>query len=255
MTAYARDYMVKQGFEYCETPLMIRSKIVDGVMSFEEKEAMMYKIEGEDLYLIGTSEHPLIGMFADRAFDINELPVRITGFSPCFRKEVGAHGIEEKGFFRVHQFNKQEMIVICEPEDSYKWYDKMLQTSIEIFKALEIPFRVLECCSGDLADLKAKGYEPLALRYFFLQAHYRSQQNFTWEALESSKIALNNLREKIFHWEEFKERKLEKKDRKEAREEYLLPTDVASVIVQLLKIPKDIFIPEIIIYPKVYLTK
>lgn len=171
MTAYARDYMVKQGFEYCEPPLMIRSKIVDGVMSFEEKEAMIYKIEGEDLYLIGTSEHPLIGMFADRAFDINELPVRITGFSPCFRKEVGAHGIEEKGFFRVHQFNKQEMVVICDVKESYKFYDKMLKFTLDVFKALNIPVHVLELCSGDLSDLKAKScdieaWSPRQKRYF-----------------------------------------------------------------------------------------
>lgn len=171
MTAYARDYMVKQGFEYCEPPLMIRSKIVDGVMSFEERDAMMYKIEGEDLYLIGTSEHPLIGMFNDRVFDINELPVKITGFSPCFRKEVGAHGIEEKGFFRVHQFNKQEMVVICNPDESYKFYDKMLKFTLDVFKALNIPVHVLELCSGDLGDLKAKScdveaWSPRQKRYF-----------------------------------------------------------------------------------------
>lgn len=171
LTAYARDYMIKQGYEYCEPPLMIRSKIVDGVMSFEEKEAMMYKIEGEDLYLIGTSEHPLIGMFVDRAFDIKELPVKFTGFSSCFRKEVGAHGIEEKGFFRVHQFNKQEMIVICDPKESYKFYDQMLKYTLDVFKALNVPVHVLELCSGDLGDLKAKScdveaWSPRQKKYY-----------------------------------------------------------------------------------------
>ncbi len=168
---YARDYMIKQGFEYVEPPLMIRQKVVEGVMSFTEVENMMYKIEGEDLYLIGTSEHPLIGMFIDKTINAKDLPVKITGFSPCFRKEIGAHGIDEKGIFRVHQFNKQEMIVICEPKDSYEWYDKMLNCTVEIFKSLEIPIRVLECCSGDLADLKAKSadveaWSPRQKKYF-----------------------------------------------------------------------------------------
>ncbi len=156
MINFARDYMIKKGFEYVEPPLMIRKEVVDGVMSFGEIEAMMYKIEGEDLYPIATSEYPLIGMFMDKKLRKKDLPIKITGYSPCFRKEVGAHGIEEKGFYRVHQFNKQEMIVICEPSESYKWYDKMLQYSIDIFKALNIPVRILEMSSGDLADLKTK---------------------------------------------------------------------------------------------------
>lgn len=171
MTAYARDYMVEQGFEYTEPPLMIRQNVVNGVMSFEEMEAMMYKIQDEDLFLIGTSEHPLIGMFMQKNLNKKDLPFKITGFSPCFRKEVGAHGIEEKGFYRVHQFNKQEMIVICEPEDSYNWYDKMQEYTIDVFKNLNIPVRVFECCSGDLADLKAKScdieaWSPRQKKYF-----------------------------------------------------------------------------------------
>ena len=170
---YARDYMVNQGFEYVEPPLMIRKKVVEGVMSFEEMNNMMYKIEGEDLYFIGTSEHPLIGMFMDKTLSPKNIPYKVTGFSPCFRKEVGAHGIEEKGFYRVHQFNKQEMIVICEPGASYSWYDKMLKLSVDFFKKLDIPIRVLESCSGDLADLKAKGcdieaWSPRQKKYFEL---------------------------------------------------------------------------------------
>ena len=154
--AFARDYMIKQGFEYIIPPFMIHKKVVEGVMSFEEMYAMMYKIDGEDLYLIGTSEHSMIGRFIDKTLKASELPLTLTAYSPCFRKEIGSHGIEEKGFYRLHQFEKQEMIVICEPEGSYKWYDKMLQYTIDVFKALDIPVRVLECCSGDLADLKAK---------------------------------------------------------------------------------------------------
>lgn len=169
--AFARDYMIKQGFEYCIPPFMIRRKVVDGVMSFKEIEAMMYKIEGEDLFLIGTSEHSMIGRFMDKTLSKKDLPQTLTSYSPCFRKEVGSHGIEEKGFYRLHQFEKQEMIVICEPEESYKWYDKMLQYTIDVFKALDIPVRVLECCSGDLADLKAKScdveaWSPRQKRYF-----------------------------------------------------------------------------------------
>jgi seryl-tRNA synthetase len=171
MINFARDYMLKQNFTYVEPPWMIRKKVVEGVMSFEEMDAMMYKIEGEDLYLIGTAEHPLIGMFMDKTINPKELPYKITGFSPCFRKEVGAHGIEEKGFFRVHNFNKQEMVVICEPTDSYSWYDKMLKFTVDIFTKLDIPIRVLESCSGDLADLKAKGcdveaWSPRQKKYF-----------------------------------------------------------------------------------------
>lgn len=153
---YARDFMIEKGFELIVPPYMIRSSVVEGVMSFEEKDAMMYKIEGEDLYLIGTSEHSLIGMFKDKKLNGKELPYKLTAYSPCFRKEGGAHGLEEKGFYRVHQFEKQEMVVICEPEESYKWYDKMIDASVEFFRSLDIPVRILECCSGDLGDLKTK---------------------------------------------------------------------------------------------------
>ena len=168
---FARDFMIKQGFEYIEPPLMIRQEILKGVYSNAEIEGMAYKIEGEDLYLIATSEHPLIGQFIDKTLLKKQIPVLQTGYSMCFRKEIGSHGINEKGIYRTHQFNKQEMIVICEPEDSYKFYDKMLNYSIELFKALEIPFRVLECCSGDLADLKAKScdleaWSPIQKKYF-----------------------------------------------------------------------------------------
>jgi seryl-tRNA synthetase len=171
MLAFARDYMIKQGFEYVIPPFMIRKKVVEGVMSFEEMENMMYKIEGEDLYLIGTSEHSMIGRFIDKTIPGKNIPIKLTSYSPCFRKEVGSHGIEEKGFYRLHQFEKQEMIVICEPEESYKWYDKMLNFSINVFKEMKIPIRVLECCSGDLADLKTKSadveaWSPRQKRYF-----------------------------------------------------------------------------------------
>ena len=171
MFNYARDYMISQGFEFVIPPFMIRSFVVDGVMSFAEKDAMMYKIEGEDLYLIGTSEHSMIGMFKEQVLKKGELPVAMTSFSPCFRKEVGSHGIEEKGFYRVHQFEKQEMIVICEPEESYDWYEKMLNHTVKVFKAMDVPVRKLECCSGDLADLKAKSadieaWSPRQKKYF-----------------------------------------------------------------------------------------
>ena len=171
MLAFARDYMIEKGFEYVIPPFMIRKKVVEGVMAFTDMNNMMYKIEGEDLYMIGTSEHSMIGRFIDNTLSKKGLPVTLTSYSPCFRKEIGSHGLEEKGFYRRHQFEKQEMIVICEPEDSYKWYEKMLQYSIEVFKALEIPIRVLECCSGDLADLKAKScdleaWSPRQKKYF-----------------------------------------------------------------------------------------
>ena len=171
MLALARDYMVEQGYEYCIPPFMIKSDVVKGVMSFAEMDAMMYKIEGEDLYLIGTSEHSMIGRFKDTVLQKKDIPTKLTSYSPCFRKEIGAHGIEEKGFYRLHQFEKQEMIVICEPEDSYKFYDEMLKHSIAVAKALEIPIRILECCSGDLADLKAKScdveaWSPRQKKYF-----------------------------------------------------------------------------------------
>ena len=156
MINYARDYMIDKNFIYCIPPFMIRSDVVNGVMSFDEMEAMMYKIEGEDLYLIGTSEHSMIGRFKGQILKKEELPITMTSYSPCFRKEVGAHGIEERGIYRVHQFEKQEMIVICEPEESMDWYEKMWRYTVEIFRNLNIPVRQLECCSGDLADLKVK---------------------------------------------------------------------------------------------------
>ena len=168
---YARDFMINKGFTYCIPPYMIRSDVVTGVMSFEEMDAMMYKIEGEDLYLIGTSEHSMIGKFKDQILRKEDLPYTMTSYSPCFRKEKGAHGIEERGVYRIHQFEKQEMIVICEPEDSYKWYDKMWSYTVELFRSMNIPVRTLECCSGDLADLKAKSvdveaWSPRQKKYF-----------------------------------------------------------------------------------------
>lgn len=156
MLSYARDFMIEKGFTYCIPPFMIRSDVVTGVMSFAEMDAMMYKIEGEDLFLIGTSEHSMIGKFKDQILKKEELPITMTSYSPCFRKEVGAHGIEERGIYRVHQFEKQEMIVICEPEESEEWYEKMWQFTVELFRNLDIPVRQLECCTGDLADLKYK---------------------------------------------------------------------------------------------------
>lgn len=169
--AYARDFMIDKGFEYFIPPYMIRSNVVDGVMSFEERDNMMYKIEGEDLYLIGTSEHSMIGKFIDTITEEAELPIRATSSSPCFRKEVGAHGIEERGVYRVHQFEKQEMIVICKPEDSPMWYEKMYTYTVELFRTLDIPVRLLECCSGDLADLKIRSldveaWSPRQQKYF-----------------------------------------------------------------------------------------
>jgi seryl-tRNA synthetase len=168
---YARDFMVKKEFLYVEPPLMIRKEALDAVYSTAEIEAMGYKIDGEDLYLIATSEHPLIAQFIGKTLNGKTLPIKQTGYSMCFRKEIGSHGIDEKGIYRTHQFNKQEMIVVCEPEDSYKWYDEMLKYSVELFKSLSIPFRVLECCSGDLADLKAKScdlecWSPRRNEYF-----------------------------------------------------------------------------------------
>ena len=157
--AYARDFMIDKGFTYCIPPYMIRSNVVTGVMSFEEMDAMMYKIEGEDLYLIGTSEHSMIGKFIDTFTNEAELPLTLTSYSPCFRKEKGAHGIEERGIYRIHQFEKQEMIVICKPEESMEWFNKMWSYSVELFRSLDIPVRTLECCSGDLADLKVKSYD------------------------------------------------------------------------------------------------
>ena len=157
--AYARDFMIDKGFTYCIPPFMIRSNVVTGVMSFEVMDAMMYKIEGEDLYLIGTSEHSMIGKFIDTITPEEQLPLTLTSYSPCFRKEKGAHGIEERGIYRIHQFEKQEMIVICKPEESMDWFNKMWSYSVELFRSLDIPVRTLECCSGDLADLKVKSYD------------------------------------------------------------------------------------------------
>ena len=169
--SYARDFMISKGFTYCIPPFMIRSDVVTGVMSFAEMENMMYKIEGEDLYLIGTSEHSMIGRFKDTIVKENQLPLCLTSYSPCFRKEVGAHGIEERGIYRVHQFEKQEMIVICKPEESFDWYNKMWQISSEFFTTLDIPHEIMECCSGDLADLKVKScdinaWSPRQKKYF-----------------------------------------------------------------------------------------
>ena len=169
--AYARDFMINKGFTYCIPPYMIRSNVVTGVMSFEEMDAMMYKIEGEDLYLIGTSEHSMIGKFIDSITPEAALPLTLTSYSPCFRKEKGAHGIEERGIYRIHQFEKQEMIVICKPEDSMDWFNRMWSYSVELFRSLDVPVRTLECCSGDLADLKVKSYDveawsPKQQKYF-----------------------------------------------------------------------------------------
>jgi len=168
---YARDFMIDRGFTYCVPPFMIRSDVVTGVMSFAEMDAMMYKIEGEDLYLIGTSEHSMIGRFIDQMLDEESLPQKFTSYSPCFRKEKGAHGIEERGVYRIHQFEKQEMIVVCKPEEARKWYDKMWQNTVDLFRSLDIPVRTLECCSGDLADLKVKSvdveaWSPRQQKYF-----------------------------------------------------------------------------------------
>jgi len=168
---YARDFMINKGFEYCIPPYMIRGEMVDGVMSFSEREAMMYKVENSDLYLIGTSEHSMISMFKDSSVDIQKLPKKLTSYSPCFRREKGAHGIEERGIFRIHQFEKQEMIVVCHPNESAEWYDKMWQYTVDFFLSLNIPVRTLECCSGDLADLKHKSvdveaWSPRQEKYF-----------------------------------------------------------------------------------------
>ena len=169
--SYARDFMINRGFTYCVPPFMIRSNVVTGVMSFAEMDAMMYKIEGEDLYLIGTSEHSMIGKFIDTIIPEEELPKTLTSYSPCFRKEKGAHGLEERGVYRIHQFEKQEMIVVCKPEDSKMWFDKLWQNTVDLFRSLDIPVRTLECCSGDLADLKVKSvdveaWSPRQKKYF-----------------------------------------------------------------------------------------
>ena len=169
--SYARDFMIDRGFTYCVPPFMIRSNVVTGVMSFDEMDAMMYKIEGEDLYLIGTSEHPMIGKFIDKILPEDKLPQTLTSYSPCFRKEKGAHGIEERGVYRIHQFEKQEMIVVCKPDESMQWFEKLWQNTVDLFRSLDIPVRTLECCSGDLADLKVKSidveaWSPRQKKYF-----------------------------------------------------------------------------------------
>ena len=169
--SYARDFMIDRGFTYCVPPFMIRSNVVTGVMSFAEMDAMMYKIEGEDLFLIGTSEHSMIGKFIDTITPEEQLPLTLTSYSPCFRKEKGAHGIEERGVYRIHQFEKQEMIVVCKPEDSAEWFDKLWQNTVDLFRSMDIPVRTLECCSGDLADLKVKSFDveawsPRQKKYF-----------------------------------------------------------------------------------------
>ena len=171
MISYARDFMIDKGFTYCIPPFMIKGDVVDGVMSFAEMDAMMYKVEGEDLYLIGTSEHSMIGKFKGQLIDEKELPIAMTSYSPCFRKEVGAHGLEERGLYRVHQFEKQEMVVLCKPEEAMDWYNKMWQFTVEFFRSLDVPVRTLECCSGDLADLKVKScdveaWSPRQQKYF-----------------------------------------------------------------------------------------
>ncbi|MCI9538062.1 MAG: serine--tRNA ligase [Eubacterium sp.] len=169
--SYARDFMIDRGFTYCVPPFMIRSNVVTGVMSFDEMDAMMYKIEGEDLYLIGTSEHSMIGKFIDKILPEDKLPQTLTSYSPCFRKEKGAHGIEERGVYRIHQFEKQEMIVVCKPDESMQWFEKLWQNTVDLFRSLDIPVRTLECCSGDLADLKVKSidveaWSPRQKKYF-----------------------------------------------------------------------------------------
>lgn len=197
--AFARDYMIKKGFQYVIPPFMIREKVVDGVMSFEERDVMMYKIEGEDLYLIGTSEHSMIGRFINKMIKKKNLPITLTSYSPCFRKEVGEHGIEEKGLYRLHQFEKQEMIVICEPSDSFKWYEKMLNFTVGVFKELEIPVRTLEICSGDLADLKTKSadveaWSPRQKKYF----EVGSCSNLTDAQARRLNIKIDNGKERYF---------------------------------------------------------
>ncbi len=196
---YSRDFMIDKGFTYCIPPYMIRSDVVTGVMSFAEMESMMYKIEGEDLYLIGTSEHSMIGKYIDTIIDEKKLPQTMTSYSPCFRKEKGAHGIEERGVYRIHQFEKQEMIVVCKPEDSMMWYDKMWRYSVELFRNLDIPVRTLECCSGDLADLKAKScdveaWSPRQQKYF----EVGSCSNLTDAQARRLKVRVNGENGKYF---------------------------------------------------------
>ena len=197
--SYARDFMIDRGFTYCVPPFMIRSNVVTGVMSFDEMDAMMYKIEGEDLYLIGTSEHSMIGKFIETINEKEKLPYTLTSYSPCFRKEKGAHGIEERGVYRIHQFEKQEMIVVCEPEESKLWYDKLWQNTVDLFRSLDIPVRTLECCSGDLADLKVKScdveaWSPRQKKYF----EVGSCSNLGDAQARRLKIRIKNGKEKYF---------------------------------------------------------
>ena len=197
--SYARDFMIDRGFTYCVPPFMIRSNVVTGVMSFDEMDAMMYKIEGEDLYLIGTSEHSMIGKFIDTINEKEKRPYTLTSYSPCFRKEKGAHGIEERGVYRIHQFEKQEMIVVCEPEESKLWYDKLWQNTVDLFRSLDIPVRTLECCSGDLADLKVKScdveaWSPRQKKYF----EVGSCSNLGDAQARRLKIRIKNGKEKYF---------------------------------------------------------
>ena len=197
--SYARDFMIDRGFTYCIPPFMIRSNVVTGVMSFDEMEAMMYKIEGEDLFLIGTSEHSMIGKFIDTIVPEEQLPQTLTSYSPCFRKEKGAHGLEERGVYRIHQFEKQEMIVVCKPEDSMMWYEKMWQNTVDLFRSLDIPVRTLECCSGDLADLKVKSvdveaWSPRQKKYF----EVRSCSNLGDAQARRLKIRVNGENGKYF---------------------------------------------------------
>ena len=197
--SYARDFMIDRGFTYCVPPFMIRSNVVTGVMSFAEMDAMMYKIEGEDLYLIGTSEHSMIGKFIDKILPVESLPQTLTSYSPCFRKEKGAHGIEERGVYRIHQFEKQEMIVVCKPEDSKMWFDKLWQNTVDLFRSLDIPVRTLECCSGDLADLKVKSvdveaWSPRQQKYF----EVGSCSNLGDAQARRLKIRVNDNKQKYF---------------------------------------------------------
>ena len=197
--SYARDFMIDRGFTYCVPPFMIRSNVVTGVMSFAEMDAMMYKIEGEDLYLIGTSEHSMIGKFIDKILPVESLPQTLTSYSPCFRKEKGAHGIEERGVYRIHQFEKQEMIVVCKPEDSKMWFDKLWQNTVDLFRSMDIPVRTLECCSGDLADLKVKSvdveaWSPRQKKYF----EVGSCSNLGDAQARRLKIRVNDNKQKYF---------------------------------------------------------
>ena len=194
--SYARDFMIDRGFTYCVPPFMIRSNVVTGVMSFAEMDAMMYKIEGEDLYLIGTSEHSMIGKFIDTMTPEEELPKTLTSYSPCFRKEKGAHGIEERGVYRIHQFEKQEMIVVCKPEDSKMWFDKLWKNTVDLFRSMDIPVRTIECCSGDLADLKVKSYDveawsPRQKKYF--EVGSCSNLSASMSAVSSSSVMLRHV--------------------------------------------------------------